>query len=541
MKTRPSLLRLLCALGALGFVGAASAAGSGQPNILFCISDDQSFPHASAYGCTWVKTPAFDRVAREGLLFTRAYTPNAKCAPSRACVLTGRNSWQLEAAGNHAGYFPAKYRTFVEALGAHGYVTGFTGKGWSPGEPGEVNGKPRQLTGPAFSGLKTQPPTTGISPVDYAANFVAFLQKKPAGQPFCFWYGGHEPHRRYQPGSGVKLGGKSPAQIDRVPAHWPDNDTVRNDMLDYAFEIEYFDRHLGLMLAALEKAGELDNTVIVVTSDNGMPFPRAKGTTYEISNHMPLAIRWGGGIARPGRTVEDFVSFIDFAPTFLEAGGVAETASGMQAIAGRSLMPILREAQPVPGRVQPGRDYLLIGQERHDVGRPDDVGYPVRGIFRDGFLYLRNFEPGRWPMCDPITGYLNTDGSPTKTLILEQNRRGVNHWLWELNFGRRPPEELYDLRADPDCLVNLAADSTQQPRREAMQRQLLTQLEAQNDPRMAGQGAVFDRYPHAINPGFYTRYVLKGEKLKANWVEESDFEAPGFDPERPLAPKPTPP
>jgi arylsulfatase A-like enzyme len=522
------ILALACA-----FTAAAFAAPASRPNILFAISDDQSFPHASAYGCTWVQTPAFDRVAREGLLFTRAYTPNAKCAPSRACVLTGRNSWQLEEAANHVAYFPAKFRSFMEALAAHGYATGWTGKGWGPGDPGKIDGHPRELTGRAYNRLKATPPTPQISPNDYAANFADFLKNKPAGQPFCFWFGAQEPHRRYQAGSGAKLGHKSVAQIDRVPASWPDNETVRNDMLDYAFEIEHVDAHLARILDALEKSGELDNTLIVVTSDNGMPFPRAKGATYEISNHMPLAIRWGRGIAKPGRTVEDFVSFVDFAPTFLEVAGVSPDAAGLQPITGRSLLPILRDAAPAAGRVQPGRDYVLLGQERHDIGRPDDVGYPVRGIIRDGFLYLHNFEPTRWPMCDPITGYLNTDGSPTKSLILAENRVGVNHWRWELNFGRRPADELYDLRRDPDCLTNLTLDPAHVERRDAMQKQLFDELKAQGDPRMFGNGAVFDRYPHAESPGFYSRF-MKGEKIRTGWVEDSDYEKPDFDPERPL-------
>jgi N-sulfoglucosamine sulfohydrolase len=522
--------KLLLALGALLWISNVAAAD--RPNILFVISDDQSYPHASAYGTTWVRTPAFDRVAREGLLFNRAYTPNAKCAPSRAMILTGRNSWQLEEAANHAGDFPAKFRGFMEALGANGYFTGFTGKGWGPGNAGQVNGKPRQLTGPGFNTAKTQPPTNAMGVNDYAANFAEFLARRPAGQPFAFWFGATEPHRRYAPGSGAKLGGKTTSQIDRVPRFWPDNETVRNDMLDYALEIEYYDSQLGRYLDLLEKSGTLANTLIVVTSDNGMPFPRVKGATYELSNHMPLAIRWGAGIAKPGRKVDDYVSFIDFAPTFLEAAGVSERDSGMQAITGRSLMPILKDAAPVAGRVQPGRDYLLIGQERHDTGRPDDVGFPVRGIYRDGFLYLRNFEPSRWPMCDPITGYLNTDGSPTKTFILAQNRQGINHWIWELNFGRRPAEELYDLRADPDCMTNLAAERAHAERRESMQKKLFADLEAQKDPRMAGRGAVFDGYLHQMS-GFYAKF-MKGENPKAGWVEDTDFEKADFDPERPL-------
>ncbi|MBC7367424.1 MAG: sulfatase [Undibacterium sp.] len=513
------------------------AAIAARPNILFCVSDDQSFPHAGAYGCTWVRTPAFDRVAREGLLFARAYTPNAKCAPSRACILTGRNSWQLEDAANHGGYFPAKFKTFVEALGAHGYHTGFTGKGWGPGEPGKVDGAPRLLTGRAYSSLRAAPPTAEISPLDYAANFEQFLRERPAGQPFFFWYGGNEPHRRYAAGSGARLGGKSPEQIERVPSVWPDTAAVRNDLLDYAFEIEHFDRHLGRMLAALAAAGELEHTLVVVTSDNGMPFPRAKGTAYELSNHLPLAIRWSGGIARPGRIVGDYVSFVDFAPTFLEAAGVPTDTAGMAPIAGRTLGPLFRDAEAPAAVARAGRDHVLVGQERHDVGRPRDEGYPVRGIFRDDFLYLHNFEPTRWPMCDPITGYLNTDGSPTKSLILAQNRLGVNRALWALNFGRRPAEELYDLRADRDCVVNLAADAANAGRRAAMRRQLFEELAAQKDPRMAGQGAVFDHYPHASYAGFYERF-MRGEKKPTPWVEATDYEKPGFDPELPPGEKP---
>jgi hypothetical protein len=135
-------------------------------------------------------------------------------------------------------------------------------------------------------------------------------------------------------------------------------------------------------------------------------------------------------------------------------------------------------------------------------------------------------------MCDPITGYLNTDGSPTKTFILAQNRQGMNHWMWELNFGRRPAEELYDLSADPDCMINLATERAHAARRAAMQQKLFADLETQKDPRMSGQGAMFDRYPHQMS-GFYAKF-LKGENPRAGWVEDTDFEKADFDPERPL-------
>lgn len=520
-RTLPLVLHAL-------LLAALPAAAADRPvNILICVADDASWAHFSAYGSTWVQTPAFDRLAREGVLFTRAYTPNAKCAPSRASLLTGRNSWQLEAAANHAAYYPAGYRTLMEALGAQGYAIGFTGKGWAPGNPGQLDGRPRELTGPAWNKITQAKPTSGISDIDYAANFSAFLQARRTGQPFCFWFGALEPHRPYEEGSGVRLGGKDPAAIDRVPAYWPDDAVVRSDMLDYALELEYFDRQLGRFIELLQRAGELENTIIVVTSDNGMPFPRIKGASYEASHHMPLVIRWGG-ISAPGRRADDYVSLIDVAPTLLEATGLARETAGMEPFAGRSLIDLLRG-----GAAAPARDQVLLGQERHDVGRPGDVGYPVRGIIRDGYLYFRNFEPGRWPMCDPITGYLNTDGGPTKSLILSQNRQGVNHRVWQLNFGRRPAEELYDLQTDPDCTVNLALEPAQAERRAGLEARLLAALRQQGDPRLAGQGAVFDGYPHANNPGFYERFI-RGETVRAFWVNPTDFEQAGFDPEHPL-------
>lgn len=509
-----------------------------RPNILFAIADDASFPHMSAYGCRWIHTPAFDRVAREGILFMRAYTPNAKCSPSRACILTGRNSWQLEEAANHSPHFPAKFATYAEVLKAHGYFTGYTAKGWGPGDPGISDGKKRELTGTPYNQFSAPPPARGINKNDYAANFEDFLNHKPDGKPFCFWYGATEPHRSYEFGAGIRKGGKKISDIDKVPPFWPDNDTVRTDMLDYAYEIEHFDHHLQRMLDLLEARGELDNTIVVVTADNGMPFPRVKGQEYEYSNHLPLAIMWKGGIKAPGRTVNDFISFIDFAPTFLELARVAADSAGMQPITGRSLTDILFSADS--GQVNPQRNHVVIGKERHDVGRPHDWGYPIRGIVTAHYLYLHNFETDRWPAGNPETGYLNTDGSPTKTLILRERKDPDQKHFWAESFGKRPSEELYDLSKDAACLDNVALAPELQSIREKLKDQLFEQLRAEKDPRMFGMGHIFDEYEYAgeSSRNFYERY-MSGEKMKAGWVNEWDFEKDFYEKDKnPLQGKP---
>jgi arylsulfatase A-like enzyme len=495
-----------------------------RPNILFCIADDASYPHMGAYGTKWVKTPGFDRVAKQGLLFTHAYTPNAKCAPSRACILTGRNTWQLKEACNHIPFFPPEFKTYTEALVEHGYFVGKTAKGWAPGVANDKDGKPRQLTGKPFDKRKAQPPAKAINATDYAANFNDFLDAKPDDEPFCFWYGCTEPHRRYEYGAGVSKGGKKLSDIDKVPDFWPDNEVIRNDILDYAFEIEHFDDHLVRMLDDLERRGELDNTLVVVTADNGMPFPRIKGQEYELSNHLPLAIMWGKGIENPGRVIDDYVSFIDFAPTFIEAAGLAWDETGMQLSPGKSLSDIF--ASEKSGQVNPLRDHVLIGKERHDIGRPHDWGFPIRGIVKAGVLYLQNHEIERWPAGNPETGYLNCDGSPTKTQILDMRRDASNERFWQLAFGKRPREEMYDVSNDVECMKNMAADPGYAELKGRLKEQLETELREQEDPRVLGNGHIFDEYIYASGGtrSFYERY-MKGEKIKAGWVNPSDFEA----------------
>ncbi|MEZ5103656.1 MAG: sulfatase [Draconibacterium sp.] len=494
-----------------------------RPNILFAIADDASWKHFGAYGCNWVKTPAFDRVARNGILFTRAYTPNAKCAPSRACILTGRNSWQLEEACNHSPLFPTKFKTYAEVLGENGYWVGSVAKGWAPGDPGEINGAKRELTGPKFDEFKIEPPTSGINTNDYARNFEDFLNKRSKGKPFCFWYGSTEPHRAYEFESGINKGGKNLEEIDEIPAFWPDVDTIRTDLLDYAFEIEYFDNHLQKMLQKLEDIGELENTVVVVTADNGMPFPRIKGQVYEYSNHLPLAIMWPKGITNPGRVVTDFVNFIDLAPTYFELAGINPENVGMQPLTGKSLTDIFYSTKN--GSVNPERNFVLVGKERHDVGRPNDEGYPVRGIISEDYLYLHNFKPERWPAGNPETGYLNCDGSPTKTYILDTRRKKGIMEYWQLNFGKRVEEELYNIYKDPFCMNNLAYKKEFSQIKDRLQAKMKQKLTKQNDPRILGNGNIFDNYPYqgAVR-NYYNRFI-SGENIPAGWVNKSDYDS----------------
>ena len=377
----PWFMVVLTLLGAASVFGASdkSNTAAARPNILFAIADDMG--HASAYGTRWVKTPSFDRLASRGVLFLNAYTPDAKCSPSRACILTGRNPWQLEAAGNHWPYYPAKFKSWMEALADGGYCVGFTGKGWGPGT---LPPERKEITGKAYQRRRLEKPTTRMSNVDYFANFKDFLADCPKDKPFCFWYGGHEPHRPYEYGSGVAKGHYKVETAGPVPPYWPDTEAVRNDLLDYAFEIAHFDQQLGRMIDLLEERGLLDNTLIVATSDNGPPFPRMKGHPFEAACHLPLAMMWPKGIAAPGRKTDALVSFIDFAPTFLEVAGMDGAKAGMQPITGTSLTDLFANRKPAADRSDAADGPRA---ERHALpaGHGVRAGLPGAGVAGGGF------------------------------------------------------------------------------------------------------------------------------------------------------------
>jgi uncharacterized sulfatase len=499
-------------LGLMSVLLATSvpAAEEPRPNILFAISDDQSWRHASAYGYEAVATPAFDRVAREGVLFTQAFSPTPGCSPTRAAFLTGRHSWMIEHAGTHGSSFPRKYAVWPETLEKSGYVVGATGKLWGPGN-WEVSGWERNPAGPSWSRRELVPPAEHVRKTDYAANFEDFLEQRPRGRPFAFWYGASEPHRAFAPGMGLKSGKRLEDVV--VPPFLPDAPEVRSDLLDYLWEIEWFDRHLGRMLAALEESGELDSTLVIVTSDNGMAFPRAKANIYEYGVHMPLAIMWRGRMPA-GRVVDDLIGFVDITATILDVAG-AEHPSKEYPLVGRSFKDILLSEKQ--GIVDADRDAVYVARERHSSSRFNSLSYPQRGLRTHEHLYIRNFTPERWPAGAPQkfgtgsyaddadvvarrlgpkhAGYHDIDACPTLDyLVAHHDDPAVARYL-HLAVDRRPAEELFDIREDPGCLKNLATDPAHADVLARLRERLLAYLEVTGDPRVTGNGDVWETYP----------------------------------------------
>lgn len=468
-QLRSATVVFVLAAPALALTSSARQDRVGQPNILVIIADDWSHPHAGAYGDTVVKTPTFDRIAREGVVFTHAFAASPSCTPSRASLLTGRAVHQLEEGGNLWGFLPAKFETYPEMLEAAGYFVGFTRKGWGPGDF-QAGGRKRNPAGSQF------------------ANFAAFLEKVPRGRPFCFWFGSQDPHRVYDKGAGV-ASGKSVDQVT-VPGFLPDTPEVRSDILDYYYEVERLDREAGDLIKALETSGQLQNTIVVFTSDNGMPFPRAKANLYDGGTRVPLAIRFPARAKAPA-TVNDLVVLTDLAPTLLEAAGLEPKAE----MTGRSLLPLME------GGRQADRDRVFLERERHAHVRRGNLSYPSRAVRTDDFLYIRNLRPDRWPAGDPekvyaVGAFGDIDEGPSKELLLARRSEAAIARFFHLATDKRPAEELYDLRKDPHQLDNVANRPEYARQKRGLRAALDGWMRETADPRLASDDDRWDTYPY---------------------------------------------
>jgi N-sulfoglucosamine sulfohydrolase len=458
---------------ALALSGAAPAIGQvrdGRPNILFAIADDQSYLHTSAAGYKAVSTPTFDRVAQTGVRFTHSFCSSPSCTPSRGAILTGQHFWRLEEGGNLWSSLPQKFALYPDMLESAGYHIGLQGKGWGPGSL-EPAGRSRNPAGPNYK------------------SFDAFLSDRPKDRPFCFWFGSTDPHRPYEKGSALKAGFR--LEDIEVPSWLPDVPAVREDIADYLFEIQRFDRDVGSILNAIERAGELQNTFVVITSDNGMPFPRAKTNLYDSGTRMPLAISWPAAIPG-GRVVDDFVSHTDFAPTFLHAAGLRVPES----MTGSSLLPILQSKHK--GQVEKTRDRVFTGRERHTQMRAGGVGYPMRAVRTRDFLYVRNYAIDRWPSGDP-PDFGDIDNGPSKEFVITHKDPAEYAKFYRLACAKRPAEELYDLRLDPAQQVNIVTEGKYAVSREKLSKMLQEQMTRTGDPRWTGQKVIWDTSPYYGN------------------------------------------
>lgn len=504
-----------------------------RPNIVFLFADDWG-RHAGAYAKLdgpggindAAKTPHFDRLANKGVLFRNAHVNAPSCTPCRSAILSGQYFWRTgRGAILRAAVWDESIPTYPELLRQSGYHIGKTYKVWSPGRPidapyggqkfafekagrrfNQFSQNATKLIGQGATIEQAKNELLG----EVRANFRHFLAARPADAPFCYWFGPTNTHRSWTQGSGKALWGIDPDALrGKMPPYLPDVPEIREDFADYLGEAAAFDASIGAIVEELEKAGEFERTLIVISGDHGAPgFLRGKCNLYSFGTAVALLVL-GPGV-RGGRVVDDFVNLADLAPTFLEAAGLPIPSE----MTGRSLWPVLRSERS--GLVDPARDFVITGRERHvEIARPDRTPYPQRAIRTAEHVLIINFKPDRWPMGNPYL--LDSDSPPTyeelttntRITLPDEDASPTKAWMvmhrndpqWREHFqwvyGKRPRYELYDLKRDPHETTNVADDPAYAEVKRTLERRLIAELERTGDPRLIDDGKYFETPPLA--------------------------------------------
>lgn len=512
-------------------IAGPCAMAANPPNILFLFADDWG-RYAKCYAAVETRpsinpilnTPNIDRIAREGVLFKNAFVTAPSCTPCRSSLLSGQYFFRTgRAAILQGAQWDVTIPSYPLLLRDAGYHIGKSYKVWSPGTPVDAPYGGQQhayeKAGREFNDFSENATRLVREGMTFEAakarllgqvrdNFEAFLADRKPGQPFCFWFGPTLTHRKYEKGSGKALWGFDPEALKgRLPKFMPDVPEVREDYTDYMGEIQAWDAGVGIFLKKLEAIGELDNTIIVVSGDHGMPgVPGGKCNLYDHGVGVALLARVPG--IKGGRVVEDFVNLMDLAPTFLEIGGVKPP----EVMTGRSFLNVLRSDKS--GQVDASRTWVITGRERHvAAAREGNLPYPHRALRTADFLYVRNFAPDRWPMGSPnfsgdadapsleaveqntFACFADMDASPTKAWLVGQRNEARWQWHYDFAFGKRPGEQLFDLRQDPDQTVNVAADPKYAKTRAELEKRLMDELKRTGDPRLVDGGRFFESPP----------------------------------------------
>jgi N-sulfoglucosamine sulfohydrolase len=504
-----------------------------RPNILFAFADDWGRCAGAYAGVDGpggfndvVQTPNFDRIAKRGVLFRNAFVNAPSCTPCRSSLVSGQYFWRTgRAAILQGAIWNPEIPAWPLLLRDAGYHIGKSFKVWSPGDPADAPYGGRQFSyqsaGGRFNAFSQHASrlVAGGDSVEHAkqqlldevrGNFKDFLADGEPDQPFCYWFGPTNVHRKWVKGSGKKLWSIEPDALKgKLPSFLPDVPEIRQDLADYLGEIAAFDAALGALLDELKQSGQLDNTLIVVSGDHGPPgFPHGKCNLYDFGTAVSLAIA-GPGV-RGGRVVDDFVNLPDLAPTFLETGGVEVP----QVMTAHSLWPVLKSS--AQGQVDPQRTWVVTGRERHVASaRSGNLPYPQRALRTADHLFIINFQPDRYPLGDPYR--LDGDNPPTASEVTEntfatlpdEDAGPTKAWLvehrkdpkWQAYFdhayGKRPREQLFDLSKDPHQMHNVAADPQYAKVVGELRGRLLAELQRTGDPRLVDDGKFFETPPMA--------------------------------------------
>lgn len=410
-----------------------------QPNIVFILSDDHSYPYLGCYGNPDLKTPNIDKLAEDGVLYHRAYTTAPQSVPSRASLMTGRNVLDVEMS-RFSAPLQRKYISFPEILRENGYFTGICGRSYHL--DGSDTKAPETIK--TFEKYNLE---TFKDRVDYlrkgsdsfaVEQFREFLDLVPGGKPFFIQVNFHDPHRdftayEYEP---------DPATI-KMPSSMPDNKEFRAEQAGLYGEINRLDENVGYVLKELEKRNLTDNTLIVFMGDNGSALLRGKGTLYDCGLHVPLIVKWKG---KTKKNVDSYSLFSgeDLGPTFLDAAGIGVP----EYMSGKSFVPTFTDPDYTV------RDEMFGVRVSHGSGLPRSTDHfdLSRTVFTKDYKLIYNVL---WQEQYYPVDFVNM---PSWKSLEELHNKGILEAKFEETIfpKKRPMFELYDLRNDPDEFVNLS-------------------------------------------------------------------------------------
>jgi N-sulfoglucosamine sulfohydrolase len=397
----------------IGTAATVSAQTAKRPNFIVIIADDVSWDDLGCYGHPHIRTPNLDRMAKKGTRFTQAFLTTSSCSPSRCSILTGRYPHNTGAGELHQP-LPKEQVLLSSLLRQAGYYTASAGK-WHLGKAAEAQFD--LVTGGGPSGCE---------------NWVKVLKDRPRDRPFFLWLAAIDAHRPY-PGNAIEQPHTTKDVV--VPPFLPDNDETRKDLALYYDEITRLDGFVGQVMAELERQGVADNTVVIFLADNGRPFPRCKTTLYDSGIRTPFLVQWPRQI-KAGTVCDGLISSIDMAPTLLKLAGAKQSPT----FQGKSFAKMLTDPS---ARI---RDTIFAEHNWHDYQAHE------RAVRSEKYLYIRNAFPQL-----PGTPPADAVRSPTYKSMLQLEAQGKLPPEQRGCFVTpRPAEELYDVRADPHCLKNLA-------------------------------------------------------------------------------------
>lgn len=443
-----------------------------RPNILLMMTDDSSPFSYNAYGNKALRLPHLDQFATEGMRFNRAYCSSPQCSPARASVLTGQMPCRVYASRLHSPV-PGTVDNIVKHFNRSGYYTGAYGKTHQAIIQKDFHFYANYLNNRTGEALEP---------------FTTFFNKKPKEKPFFLWFGSWDPHRPYNKPKTFPNKYK-PSDVT-VPDFLPDTLEVRQDIAFYYNKLYRFDQDCGRLLSILEERGWADNTIVVQTSDHGMPFPRAKATLYEPGIKVPLIVRWPGMTA-PGSTSDALVSTMDLPATWLEAAGLP-IPDRMQS---RSFLPVLK------GENTEAREYVFSERDWHDNWDP------MRCVIGHRYKLIQRFRP-EFPYIPSLDIAESLSNKSILKLMKHGNLQDRLTWYRNYHQAARPELEFYDLKNDPNEWNNLTGGPHQKEDQKELvyqyQVELSQWMQASNDflppPRMAFPGGPDSRLNKTYDP-----------------------------------------